>query len=204
MSEQKWHWRALLLSSRRNLLPVAFQLAHRRPGPNKPLFHPMAGARVLERPLRCSVPLLPPQVRLNRALEELERYRAKLREMREDREGAGQGARAEAQRLASENNRLRKRQAELLLAFRKQVPVFPARSPSTLRATNATLTPHTRHGWASSLVDLTRPPASVAPGAAHRRAQAAEAARRGGAVALVHRGGVHTYPRAGRSARIKG
>jgi hypothetical protein len=51
----------------------------------------------------------------------LERYRSQLRELREDREGAGQGARAEAQRLASDNNRLRKRQAELLLAFRKQV-----------------------------------------------------------------------------------
>ena len=69
-------------------------------------------------------------VRLNRALEELEKYRSQLRELREDRDGAGQGARAEAARLAAENNRLKKRQSELLLAFKKQVSAALLPSPS--------------------------------------------------------------------------
>lgn len=59
-------------------------------------------------------------VRLNRALEEVERFKKQLLVLREDREGVGQGAKAEAQKLAAENVRLKKRQAELLLAFRKQ------------------------------------------------------------------------------------
>ena len=63
-------------------------------------------------------------VRLHRALEELEKHRAMLRELREDREGAGQGARAEAQKLAAENARLKKRQGELLLAFKKQMKLI--------------------------------------------------------------------------------
>jgi len=63
-------------------------------------------------------------VRLQRALEELEKHRAMLRELREDREGSGQGARAEAQKLLAENTRLKKRQSELLLAFKKQMKLI--------------------------------------------------------------------------------
>ena len=63
-------------------------------------------------------------VRLNRALEELERYRTQLREMREARDGAGQDARADAQRLAAENARLKKRQSDLVLAFKKQAKLI--------------------------------------------------------------------------------
>jgi len=63
-------------------------------------------------------------VRLNRALEELERYRSQLREMREARDGQGHDARGEAQRLAAENARLRKRQADLILAFKKQAKLI--------------------------------------------------------------------------------
>ena len=60
-------------------------------------------------------------MRLNRALEELEKTRAQLKQAKEEREGAGQGARADAARLAAENARLRKRQSELIIAFKKQV-----------------------------------------------------------------------------------
>ena len=60
------------------------------------------------------------EVRLHRALEEVEKHRAALRAMREDRDGVGQGARAEAQKLAAENSRLRKKEGELMLTFRKQ------------------------------------------------------------------------------------
>ena len=63
-------------------------------------------------------------VRLNRALEELERYRSQLREMREARDGQGHDARSDAQRLAAENARLRKRQADLILAFKKQAKLI--------------------------------------------------------------------------------
>ena len=49
------------------------------------------------------------------------RCRAQLREARESKDGAGAGARADAQRLAAENTRLRRRQAELIGAFKKQV-----------------------------------------------------------------------------------
>jgi len=73
-------------------------------------------------------------VRLNRALEELDRYRNQLRELREDRDGAGQGARAEAQRLAAECSRLRKRQSELLLAFRKQAKLIDVLKRQKLHA----------------------------------------------------------------------
>lgn len=59
-----------------------------------------------------------------RALEELEKHRAMLRELREDREGLGQGARAEAQKLMAENARLKKRQSELMLAFKKQMKLI--------------------------------------------------------------------------------
>lgn len=47
-----------------------------------------------------------------------------LRDLREDREGSGQGARAEAARLLAENARLKKRQSELLLAFKKQMKLI--------------------------------------------------------------------------------
>ena len=50
-----------------------------------------------------------------------DRCRAQLRELRESKDGAGAGARADAQRLAAENTRLRRRQAELIGAFKKQV-----------------------------------------------------------------------------------
>jgi len=73
-------------------------------------------------------------VRLNRALEELERYRSQLRELREDRDGAGQGAHAEAQRLAAENTKLRKRQSELLLAFKKQAKLIDVLKRQKLHA----------------------------------------------------------------------
>jgi len=63
-------------------------------------------------------------VRLHRALEEIEKYKATLRELREDREGSSQGARLEVQRLAAENSRLKKRQSELLLAFKKQAKLI--------------------------------------------------------------------------------
>ena len=78
-------------------------------------------------------------VRLNRALEELERTRAQLRQLREEREAAGQGARGEAARLAAENTRLRKRQSELLLAFKKQAKLIDVLKRQKLHVEAATL-----------------------------------------------------------------
>jgi len=90
-------------------------------------------------------------VRLNRALEELERYRTQLRELREDREGVGQGARAEAQRLANENNRLRKRQSELLLAFRKQARLIDVLKRQKLHAEAAQMLSFTEEEFTRTL-----------------------------------------------------
>lgn len=90
-------------------------------------------------------------VRLNRALEELERYRAQLRDLREDREGVGQGARAEAQRLAAENSKLRKRQSDLLLAFRKQAKLIDVLKRQKLHAEAACLLGFTEEEFTRTL-----------------------------------------------------
>lgn len=63
-------------------------------------------------------------VRLNRALEELERHRAQLRDLRLKQDGAGHDARAELQKVMAENNRLKKRCSELLVGFRKQMKLI--------------------------------------------------------------------------------
>jgi len=65
-------------------------------------------------------------VRLNRALEELERTKAALAQSQQDAraaQGGGSGV-AERQQLAAENGRLRKQKAELLLAFKKQAKLI--------------------------------------------------------------------------------
>lgn len=65
-------------------------------------------------------------VRLNRALEELERTKAALAQAQQDARaaGGGGGAHAERQQLSAENGRLRKQKAELLLAFKKQAKLI--------------------------------------------------------------------------------
>jgi len=90
-------------------------------------------------------------VRLNRALEELERTRAQLRQLKDERDGAGQGARAEAQRLAAENTRLRKRQSELILAFKKQAKLIDVLKRQKLHVEAATLLSFTEEEFSKSL-----------------------------------------------------
>ena len=90
-------------------------------------------------------------VRLNRALEELERTKAQLQALRDDRHGAGQGARAESTRLAAENSRLRKRQSELLLAFKKQAKLIDVLKRQKLHAEAATLLGFTEVEFARTL-----------------------------------------------------
>lgn len=90
-------------------------------------------------------------VRLNRALEELERYRTQLREMREARDGAGQDARADAQRLAAENARLKKRQSDLVLAFKKQAKLIDVLKRQKLHVEAATLLSFTEAEFSKTL-----------------------------------------------------
>jgi len=90
-------------------------------------------------------------VRLNRALEELERTKAQLKQLKDEREGAGQGARAEAARLAAENARLRKRQSELILAFKKQAKLIDILKRQKLHVEAATLLSFTEEEFSKTL-----------------------------------------------------
>ncbi len=90
-------------------------------------------------------------VRLNRALEELERHKTTIRQLREDRDGAGQGARTEATRLAAENTRLRKRTSELLLAFKKQAKLIDVLKRQKLHVEAATLLSFTEEEFTKTL-----------------------------------------------------
>ena len=74
------------------------------------------------------------EVRLNRATDELERYRAQLRELRSARDGVALDVKQESQRLAAELSRMRKRQTELLLAFRKQARLIDVLKRQKLHA----------------------------------------------------------------------
>ena len=90
-------------------------------------------------------------VQLNRALEELEKYRGQLREMREVRDGAGHDARADAQRLAAENARLRKRQSDLILAFKKQAKLIDVLKRQKLHVEAARMLSFTEEEFARTL-----------------------------------------------------
>jgi chromosome segregation ATPase len=90
-------------------------------------------------------------VRLNRALEELEKYRTQLREMREARDGAGHDARADAQRLAAENARLRKRQSDLILAFKKQAKLIDVLKRQKLHVEAARMLSFTEEEFSKTL-----------------------------------------------------
>lgn len=89
--------------------------------------------------------------RLNRALEELERTKSQLKQLREQREGAGSGARAEAQRLAAENNKLRKRQSELILAFKKQAKLIDVLKRQKLHVEAVTMLSFTEAEFSKTL-----------------------------------------------------
>jgi hypothetical protein len=90
-------------------------------------------------------------VRLNRALEELERTKGALKQLREERAGAGQGARAEASRHAAENMKLRKRQSELILAFKKQAKLIDILKRQKLHVEAATLLSFTEEEFSKTL-----------------------------------------------------
>ena len=90
-------------------------------------------------------------VRLNRALEELERTRAQLRQLKDERDGAGSGAKLEVQRLAAENTRLRKRQSELILAFKKQAKLIDVLKRQKLHVEAATLLSFTEEEFSKTL-----------------------------------------------------
>ena len=90
-------------------------------------------------------------VRLNRALEELERTRQALKQLRDDREGSSTSSRAEATRLAAENARLRKRQSELLLAFKKQAKLIDVLKRQKLHVEAATLLGFTEEEFSRTL-----------------------------------------------------
>jgi len=90
-------------------------------------------------------------VRLNRALEELQKTKEQLKLLREEREELGGAARAEALRMASENTKLRKRQSELLLAFKKQAKLIDVLKRQKLHVEAATLLSFTEEEFSRTL-----------------------------------------------------
>jgi len=63
-------------------------------------------------------------VRLHRALEEVERTKAKLRKHEEEAKSSVQGIEADYKRVQAENKRLERQKTELLSAFRKQLKLI--------------------------------------------------------------------------------
>eukprot|EP00455_Lapot_gusevi_P003601 TRINITY_DN11466_c0_g3_i3.p1 TRINITY_DN11466_c0_g3~~TRINITY_DN11466_c0_g3_i3.p1 ORF type:complete len:333 (+),score=61.90 TRINITY_DN11466_c0_g3_i3:77-1075(+) len=63
-------------------------------------------------------------VRLNRALEEAEKYKSMVREQKETRKDGSDGLRQENARLVAENKKLTRQKNELLAAFKKQLKLI--------------------------------------------------------------------------------
>ena len=63
-------------------------------------------------------------VRLNRVIEELEKYKLKLKETQDKESGKNQEAKEELDRLNEENRKLERQRNELLQAFKKQMKLI--------------------------------------------------------------------------------
>ena len=63
-------------------------------------------------------------MRLNRALEEVERYKHQLEQAREGQRGAATGLKGENDRLRQEVKRLERQKTELVAAFKKQMKLI--------------------------------------------------------------------------------
>jgi hypothetical protein len=64
------------------------------------------------------------EVRLNRALEEVEKYKSSLQKAKSESKDSSDQERKKAERLASENKRLEKQKSELMAAFKKQLKLI--------------------------------------------------------------------------------
>ena len=90
-------------------------------------------------------------VRLSRALEEVTKLKAALATAKADASDAGGAARAEALKAAQENTRLRKRQAELLLALKKQAKLIDVLKRQKLHVEAAAMLHFTEEEFAKTL-----------------------------------------------------
>ena len=64
------------------------------------------------------------EAKLNRALEEIEKYKLALREAKINETGKSEGIRRDLDKLADENKRLERQRNELLQAFKKQMKLI--------------------------------------------------------------------------------
>jgi hypothetical protein len=64
------------------------------------------------------------EVRLNKALEEIQKYKTALKEVKTVDKGNNDEAKKQIEQLSNENKRLEKQRQELLYAFRKQLKLI--------------------------------------------------------------------------------
>lgn len=90
-------------------------------------------------------------VRINRAMEELEKYKGLLRERKAQEKDKEDGVKGEIERLSRENRKLEKQKTELIAAFRKQMKLIDVLKRQKLHVEAARMLAFTEEEFAATL-----------------------------------------------------